>query len=313
MRVIEAKLGEVRAVAVSPDGRFVAACGIEALGVFHWATGEPVPGARSTGTAEQVVFAPGSDWFVRALRGALCPEGVERLPPELPDRGLRFAGGVAVSPDGKTLVATTHALLNTTGIPTNQAKLARWMLTSPPLATKFDLRWTPLILRSILGFDDWPPFNRLAFSPNGEFLAGISSSGFELRFGRTGGIDYRHRMPRGTRFTVPGFVSFDRDSGTCAFGWADEFHLLGISTGTSKSGPRIEASFRDAAFLPSGRHFATVGDDGRLKLWDPRTWKVVREYDWDCAALTALAFSADGSAGVCGTADGRLVQFDVDE
>jgi hypothetical protein len=40
---------------------------------------------------------------------------------------------------------------------------------------------------------------------------------------------------------------------------------------------------------------------------------VVREYDWGCGPLTCLAFTADGLAGVCGTADGRLVQFDVDE
>ncbi len=287
MRVIEADLGEVRAVAVSPDGRFVAASDEKTFGTFHWATGKPVPEARRSGASEQVAFAPTSAWSARVSRGQLC------LEPVAPLAGLfaPLAGGVAVSPNGKTLVATTAG----SG---NQAKLERWTLPA---------------LRPFIGFDGWQPFTRLGFSPNGEFLAGIHTFGFELRFAASGGIDYRHRMRKDRRFTAPGFVSFDRDSSTCAFGWADEFHLLDISTGTSKPGPRVEAQFRDAAFLPSGQHFATIGDDGRLKLWNPQTWVVVREYDWECGALTCLAFTADGSAGVCGTADGKLVQFDVDE
>ena len=109
------------------------------------------------------------------------------------------------------------------------------------------------------------------------------------------------------------FVSFTCDSGTCAFGWQDEFHVLDISTGTYRYLRRVEAEFRDAAFTGSGHLFGTVDEDGRLKLWDVKAWQVMREYDWQCGALTSLTFTADGSAGVCGTADGRLVQFDVDE
>ncbi len=290
MRVIDANLGEVRAVAVSPDGRFVAASGAKAFAVLHWATGEPATSMRGAGESEQLAFSPAGAWVVREFRRRLCREAVESPAALPPDSSLRFAGGIAVSPDGKTLVATTTTA--------EHAKLERWALPA---------------LRPLSGFDGWQPFSRLAFSPDGEFLAGIWTYGFELRFTVSGGIDYRHRMPRHRDPGPPGFVSFDRDSGTCAFGWASEFYTLDISTGTSKSGPRVETSFRDAAFLPAGGHFATVGDDGRLKLWNPQTWAVVREYDWGCGALTALAFTADGAAGVCGTADGRLVQFDVDE
>lgn len=287
MRVIDASLGEVRAVAVSPDGRFVAASGDKAFEVFHWTTGEPRSQTRGLGESKQVVFAPDGRWAARVIAGRLCLEPAEPLAGLFP----YFAGGVAVSPDGKVLVTTTSA-------PPNHTKLDRWALPE---------------LRPISGFDGWSAFSRLAFSPDGEFLAGIERYGFELRFAASGGIDYRHRMPDDRRFTSTGFVSFDRGSGTCAFGWDGEFHVLDIATGTSRPVRRVQAEFRDAAFLPSDDRFATVGDDGRLKLWNPQMWEVAREYDWGCGALTALAFTADGAAGVCGTADGRLVQFDVDE
>jgi WD40 repeat protein len=292
MRVIDADLGEVRAVAVSPDGRLVAASGAQAFGVFGWASGE-LHYRRPVKIGGQVAFGPGGDWVTGVIDGRLllhrCDGPAFDAP--LQPRAAHQFGGLTVSPDGKVLVAAGEGSVGT-------ATLQRWALPA---------------LQPITGFDFWPPARRLAFSPDAEFLAGIWWGGFELRFANSGGLDYRHRMPRDHTADVPGFVSFDRGSATCAFGWADEFHLLDVSTGTSKPGPRVPADFRDAAFSPGADMFATVGDDGRLKLWDPGAWRVVREYDWGCGALTALAFTADGSAGVCGTADGRLVQFDVDE
>jgi WD40 repeat protein len=89
--------------------------------------------------------------------------------------------------------------------------------------------------------------------------------------------------------------------------------VLDLATGTARESKYVKASFRDGAFAGSGRHLATIDDGGVLKLWDARTWQVARAYDWRCGPLTCLAFTADGTAGVCGTADGRLVQFDVDE
>ncbi|MBN9119664.1 MAG: WD40 repeat domain-containing protein, partial [Planctomycetes bacterium] len=178
-------------------------------------------------------------------------------------------------------------------------------------------------LRPERGFPYWSPFRRLAFSPNGVYLAGIwpgilrrraEPARFELRYAASGGPDCSW-PPTGDRaFESVGFVSFSHDSSTCVFGWEGEFHVLDTSTGT-RSGDvrRVEARFRDAAFTGSGHLFATVEETGRLKLWDPKAWQVVREYDWGVGPLTSLAFTADGSAGVCGTAAGQLVQFDVDE
>ena len=338
MRLIDADLREVRSVAVSPDGRFVAASGTNGwYAVFDWASGDTERRFPLGVACEQLAFGP-NDEVIYVQHDTLRVDrmGVNVPAPDLVGRCV----AAAIAPDGKTLVATQAGTRE-------KVELKRWSLPAR---------------QPLTGFTYWSPFRKLAFSPDGHFLAGIWPEGFELRYATSGGFDYRHRLPDRRDFTMPGFVAFTRHSGTCVFGWESEFHVLDISTGTSKPIHRIDAGsrpvttktvklgriheertvelaapFHDAAFTGSGRHFATVEQpgrwkrwdafvggwrtsldqgaeqNGRLKLWDLETWKVTHEYDWGCGALTCLAFTADGSAGVCGTADGRLVQFDVDE
>jgi WD40 repeat protein len=302
MRIIDAGGTSIRAVAISPDGQLVAAAAEgRPCALYHWAAGTVALPLSLSSACDQFAFPPGGRWMAHVQSGELWFDNCSdrSAPGQL--KGP-FAGGVAASPDGKVLVAARAGVAN-------YATLARWSLPG---------------FQPLSGFDFWSPFRRLAFSPNGEFLAGIWAGArrsrydaavaeFELRFAHSGGLDYRHRHHFDRALPAPGFVGFTRDSSLCAFGWQNEFHVLDLSTGTSRYARRVEASFRDAAFTGSGRHLATADDSGRVRLWDARTWQVAREYDWGCGALTCLTFTADGSAGVCGTADGRLVQFDLDE
>ena len=93
-----------------------------------------------------------------------------------------YSGGVAISPDGRTLTAAMAGRRQ-------QAQLDRWELPA----------WRPAT-----GFDFWSPFQRLSFSPNGEFLAGIDTDTFELRIAVTGGLNGRHRV----RYVGDGFFAF---------------------------------------------------------------------------------------------------------
>jgi WD40 repeat protein len=303
MRIIEVCKSPVRALGVSPDGRFVAASTDRVLGVFHWTSGDPVLHGEAAGKYTQFAFAPDGSWVAPGLPNTPLTLEFVRTGKTVCLMTGTHAGGVAVSPDGKKLVAVQN-----TGA--DKGKLVVWDLPGLRPRSGYD------------GWSGWPPFSRLAFSRNGEFLAGIwpgvrhqwsaASGKFEVRFARTGGGDYKY-PPMSRVFGAPGFVSFTHDSSTCAFGWSSEFHILDLSTGTARELKYIQAPFRDAAFTGSGRHFATVEDTGVLKLWDVHTWEVVQEYVWQCGPLTCVAFTADGTAGVCGTTDGRLVQFDVDE
>ena len=55
-----------------------------------------------------------------------------------------------------------------------------------------------------------------------------------------------------------------------------------------------------------------MADDGAVTFWDPANGRVLERYDWQSGPLRCLAFSPDGTCGVCGTADGKLVFFDVE-
>jgi WD40 repeat protein len=301
MRIIHTRGAAIRTVAVSPDGRLIASASASGpCALYDWASGAVALPLSLASACDQFAFPPDGRWMAHVQGGELWFDNCSD--PAAPRQlSGQFAGGVAVSPDGKVLVAARA------GGP-NRARLARWSLPA---------------FQPLSGFDFWSPFRRLAFSPNGQFLAGIwpgagesegdlAGAEFELRFAASGGLDYRHRGTTPGAGGPTGFVSFTRDNSLCAFGWGGEFHVVGISTGTSRYLRRVGADFRDAAFTASGRHLAAVGGDGRLTLREVGTWEPVREYDWGCGPLTCLAFTADGSAGVCGTADGRLVQFDVD-
>ena len=288
MRVIDAFDVPVRFAAVSPDGRFLAAAGGYEVGAWNWVSGEVVAEVTCPAAIGSVAFTADGNWVVFAYRGGLFrlattsgarPEQVSDFP---------FAGGVAISPDGKTLVATAAGSRH-------REHLYRWELPA----------W-----RAALGFDFWSPFRRLAFSPNGEYLAGIDADTFELRIAVTGGLNGRQRI----RYVGDVFFAFPRDSQSVVFGWETDLHIMETQNGQLlKRVPSPGPAFTDAAFLGSGRLLATVDGTPVLRVWSAETWEVLREYDWSAGGLTCVNASADGLAAVCGTEHGKLVVFDVDE
>jgi WD40 repeat protein len=308
MRVIEAFDEPVRAVAVSPDGRFLAAATGGELGVWDWVTGEPVfRGVGYPVPLNQLAFtADGNTLVIAYVNGAYRLTHDVPHPTPLDYRSYGpFSGGVAVSPDGRTLVATRA------GRP-QQVKLEQWELPG----------WRPKS-----GIDYWSPFERLAFSPDGQHVAGINHESFELRFANSFGLNSRQlsyegqylpaRFRRGIqRHETPltAFLTFPRHSETVVFGWDAEFRVMETRAGNVlKRVASPGEPFADAAFVGSGRHLATVDGTGVMRLWSTESWEVAREYDWAAGGLTCVAATADGLAGVCGTDTGRIVVFDVDE
>lgn len=291
----------VRALAVSAGGALAVGTGGGTVAVYDWASGAQI--LRTLGApTEQFAFGPDGTWFARALAHAVIfdPVGAEHDRTAPDDLSGAFAGGIAISPDGKMLVAA-HAGT------THNVRLSRWAVPG---------------FRAQSGFEFWSPFRRLAFSPNGQFLAGANEGEFELRFAVSGGLDFRaasRTVPairRGPMLApLPGtaFVSFTRDSSTCAFGWSGEIRVLDISTGTSREVKRLEVPFRAAGFSGFGHTFVTADWDGLVKVWDARDWAVRRTLDWRCGPLTALAFTPDGTAAAVGSDDGRVVLFDLDD
>jgi len=289
MRVIDGFEEPVRTIAVSPDGRYLTAATATELATWDWVSCEELDRQFLSGIVGQLAYSPNSAWLA-----CVCQRGEFNLI-EPRDGGRvhafpgRFSGCVAVSPDGKTLAATRTGRQQSVTLET-------WELPE---------------LRPKTGFDFWSPFTRLAFSRNGEFLAGIDANSFELRIAVTGGLNGRHRI----RYVGDGFFSFSRDSQKVVFGWEADLHIMDTSNGSilrRVTSPE-NLMFQDVAFIGTDRQFATVDGSSVMRMWSTDSWQVVRAYDWDAGGLTCITPSADGLAGICGTKSGKLVIFDVDE
>ncbi|MCE9566272.1 MAG: WD40 repeat domain-containing protein [Planctomycetes bacterium] len=278
----------VLTMAVSPDGRLLAAATARELAIWDWLSGEELNRRAFYGTLGQLAFGPTSEWlacgFQRGMFEIINPRDGTRI------HGFpgTFSGGVAVSPNAKEIVATQIGRQG-------QVELELWELPG----------W-----RRKRGYDGASPFTRLAFSPDGEHIAGITVSSFELRYAASGGINHR----QGVNYVGEGFFSFSQDSQTVVFGWESTLHVMETRNGNVSRRVMYQepAMLVDVAFLGS-RQFATVDGSPLMRMWSAESWKVVHGFDWNSGGLTCVIPSADGLAGICGTKTGKLVVFDVDD
>jgi WD40 repeat protein len=337
MRIIDVSDAPIRTVAISRDSQFVAAfAGDRAFGVFQWGTGDTVIRSHENGPCEQIAFGPNSAWVVRGGGRLLRLDRLD-VSVSLPfDPSAGFSGGVVVTPDGKALLATQ------TG-PVDKAKLDRWELPAFRPGRGFDY-WSPFRRLAIS-----PNGEYLAGIWEHSFeLRYAGTGGIDHRFrpykprpfSSVGFVSFTHDSTTCAFGWDSEIHVLDLSTGTSK--------VVRLTVPEMRGNPPLNATerekdaqteyripYRDAAFTGSGRHFATIEQPDRWARWDTgtrawrvtpatdptcllrfrdvKTWEVVREYDWNCGPLTCLAFTADGTAGVCGTTDGRLVQFDVDE
>ena len=174
MRLIEVSDEPVVAVAVSHDGRLLAASTGPSVVVFEWGSGQRVLNARQR-DARQLAFSPDGNWLAACGGDQLVlwrtADGVPIQPPRPPR--YKLADGVGFSPDGKHLFACRLTQLAT------EERLERWSMPDAKL---------------VAGFDYCPAFPRLAFSPDGQYIGGVSDRRYELRIAVTGGLNARLLM-----------------------------------------------------------------------------------------------------------------------
>ena len=145
MRVIEVSDVAIRAVAVSPDSRFVATfAGDRTFGVFRWATGEAIIRAHENGPCYQMAFGPTGEWLARSGGHLLRLDAVDS-----PVQTARRPGRPVRRRRGR------------------RGRTARCLSRPAPVKRTWPTleRWSLPRFRTLGGFDFWSPFRRPRVQP----------------------------------------------------------------------------------------------------------------------------------------------------
>ena len=278
--------GPVNAIAISPDGRFLASGGDDrTVRLWHLPNGQPIgkPLPISTGRVKSVAFSPdGKLLAVSTVNGTVQLWSVATGKPAGPvrDSRNRSMNTVAFSPNGQTLATGSE-----------NGTLQLWDIPAltpdgPPLASHS---------RAIYS---------VAFGRDGTTLASGNQTGTVQLW------DVSTRQPIGQPLLDDNgsvlSVAFSQDGKTLAVGGNSGARLWDVATGRS-IGRRFSRNTRSVfsvAFSPDGRTLVTGSQDSSVRLWDLATRRetgqpLTGNTDW----VFAVAFSSDGRTVASGGRD----------
>lgn len=142
-----------------------------------------------------------------------------------------------------------------------------------------------------------PPIYRVAFSPDGKWLAlasGSTRSGggpVEIWDVATWQRRYRHAEEKGAAD-----VAFSPDSKQYAYGtWDSDAKVANVADGKVVSVLKHPLAVAGVAFSSDGRRLLTGCYDRKIRIWDLATRKTVRELDGHSEKINSLCVSPDGA------------------
>jgi WD40 repeat protein len=228
--------------------------------------------------------AAGNGFVVTMVR---FKEGEAEPTPEKPAGPISFKHngfiyGVAFSPDGKTLVAGSYAVVKRWDVPSGKAY--------PDLAAHTQ------------------PVETVAASPNGKFL--VSASGFA---GQDVKLWDRDGKLLASLKHGAAYAAFSPDSKVVATGASDQtVKLWETATGRELATLNVAAdSVMALAYSLDGKTLAVGNRDKSIRLWDPKAEKEIATLEGHPGFVCKLAYSPDGKILASGSWDGTVKLWDV--
>ncbi len=237
---------------------------------------------------DRVLGRPRSTWSLPALPWAVAFSPNSRLVAAALDNGLVKCWEVASGAQRLSFRASPHPVFTLAFAPTGETLLTGGKapaIRSWDTATGKErpFRWKAEMAIS-----------RLAMSHNGRWLAGIEfgNQWAYLWDTNSGALRRKFWLSNATA------LAFSPDDGLLAVNGNTVVHLIDVQTSAVRINLNPEKNdgmiIQGVAFRPDGKTLATSSRDGMVKLWDLRTWKVLKPPGQRPGPIHALAFTPDG-------------------
>src|SRR5262245_28340246 len=158
-----------------------------------------------------------------------------------------------------------------------------------------------------------PELGAMTFSSDGSILAALATD----RMDRSGAVFWQgDERP----VTLP--IDYGRGQ-TLRFAPDRDELFVGLHTGRliwwsldddeleTRMAAAANSGFEDMCFSPDGRSLLLACEDGQIRLWDIASRQVRAIYDWQIGTIRCVAFAPDGLTAAAG-GDGVVLVWDVD-
>jgi RNA polymerase sigma factor (sigma-70 family) len=280
--------GEVKAVALSPDGTLAASGGADGIRLWETATGKELHHCEGIQEVNGLALFPNGKTLLSANNGhkavRLWDVATGTLLREISKEEI-WAECLALSRDGTVVAAGSRS-----------GEIRLWDVA------------TGKQLHELKGHPTW--VGSLAFAPDGKTLAS-GSHDWSLRLWEVAtGKELRQFHGHKTAVNA---VAFSPDGKTLASGGGGldaAVRLWDVATGRElRQLPGHDVGVVSVAFAPDGKLLASGGMDASIRLWDPATGKEVRHVQGHWGS--AVAFSHDGKVLITGGGDAAVCLWDI--